>query len=86
MVSVIVPIYNAERFLNNCVTMILAQNVDNMEILLVNDGSDDASGQMCDEWVKRDARVRVLHKANGGAASARNMGIDKDVYKRQSRT
>lgn len=76
MVSVIVPIYNAERFLNNCVTMILAQNVDNMEILLVNDGSDDASGQMCDEWVKRDARVRVLHKANGGAASARNMGID----------
>lgn len=63
MVSVIVPIYNAERFLNDCVTMILAQNVDNMEILLVDDGSTDASGPMCEDWARRDRRIRVFHKS-----------------------
>lgn len=77
MVSVIVPIYNAERFLNDCVTMILAQNVDNMEILLVDDGSTDASGPMCEDWARRDRRIRVFHKSNGGASSARNLGIER---------
>ena len=76
MVSVIVPVYNCERFLNNCVEMILGQDHVKMELLLVDDGSSDASARICDEWARRDERVRVLHKANGGAASARNLGID----------
>lgn len=76
MVSVIVPVYNAERFLDECVNMILSQGVDDMELLLVDDGSSDASGQICDAWAQQDKRVRAFHKQNHGASSARNLGID----------
>ena len=76
MVSVIVPVYNVERFLDECVRMILNQGVDDMELLLVDDGSSDASGKICDKWAKQDRRVRAFHKLNGGASSARNLGID----------
>ena len=77
MVSVIVPVYNAASYLDRCVQMILAQNIEDMELLLVDDGSSDASGKMCDVWAQQDRRVRTFHKANGGASSARNMGIDE---------
>ena len=74
--SVIVPIYNVENFLPRCVDSILAQNVDGMEIILVNDGSRDSSGTICDEYARKDPRIRVVHKENGGLSSARNAGLD----------
>lgn len=75
-VSVIVPVYNAERWLNRCVDSILAQTFINFELLLVDDGSTDSSGAICDEYAKHDSRVRVFHKPNGGVSSARNLGLD----------
>ena len=77
MVSVIVPIYNAERCLHHCVNSILSQTYTDFELLLINDGSMDKSGAICDEYAARDNRVRVYHKENGGASSARNLGLDK---------
>lgn len=74
--SVIVPVYRAEETLRRCVESILRQTVSDLEILLVEDGSPDRSGALCDELAKADLRIRVFHKPNGGAASARNLGID----------
>ena len=74
--SVIVPVYRAERTLKRCVDSILRQTVEDLEVLLVEDGSPDGSGALCDEIAKSDPRIRVFHKPNGGAASARNLGID----------
>ena len=74
--SVIVPVYNVENFLPRCVDSILAQNVDSMEIILVDDGSRDSSGTICDEYARKDSRIRVVHKENGGLSSARNTGLD----------
>lgn len=76
MISIIVPIYNAEQYLHRCIDSILAQSYTNFELLLVNDGSTDGSGDICDEYAAKDTRVRVLHKANGGVSSARNLGLD----------
>ncbi len=73
--SVIVPVYNAEKFLHRCIDSILNQNIS-MELLLVNDGSSDKSGSICDEYAEKDKRVKVIHKVNGGPNSARNMGLD----------
>lgn len=73
-VSVIVPVYNAEQYLNECVNSILNQTITDLELVLVDDGSTDSSPILCDEWTKRDERVRVIHKENGRAASARNAG------------
>lgn len=75
-ISVIVPVYNAEKWLRRCLDSILDQTVTNFELLLIDDGSDDGSGIICDEYAARDERVRVIHKPNGGASSARNVGID----------
>lgn len=77
MISVIVPIYNAEKYLYCCVDSILAQTFVDFELLLVDDGSNDSSGAICDGYVAIDNRVRVFHKTNGGALSARNLGIEK---------
>ena len=75
MISVIVPIYNAEKYLKTTIGSILAQTYKDFELLLVDDGSTDNSLQACMEFSKRDSRVRVLHKANGGVSSARNYGL-----------
>ncbi len=75
-ISVIVPVYNAEKTLHRCIDSILAQTFTDFELLLVNDGSKDNSGVICDEYAKRDSRIRVFHKKNGGVSSARNVGLD----------
>ncbi len=75
-ISVIVPVYNASSTLNRCVDSILNQTFSDFELLLINDGSKDHSGQLCDEYAKKDPRVRVFHKENGGVSSARNLGLD----------
>lgn len=75
-ISVIVPVYNAEAYLLQCVNSILNQSFKNFELLLVNDGSTDRSGIICDELIKKDERIRVFHKNNGGVSSARNIGLD----------
>lgn len=75
MVSVIIPVYNVEKFLNRCVDSILSQTYKNIEIILVDDGALDSSPQICDEYAHKDTRVNVVHKQNGGLASARNAGL-----------
>ena len=76
MVSIIVPVYNAEKYLHRCVDSILAQTFTDFELLLIDDGSKDNSGAICDEYAAKDARVYVFHKENGGVSSARNLGLD----------
>ena len=76
-ISVIVPVYNVEQYLERCVYSIINQTYKNLEIILVNDGSTDNSGQLCDELAKKDDRIRVIHKKNGGLSDARNVGIDE---------
>ena len=75
-ISVIVPVYKAEAYLHRCVDSILAQTFWDFEVLLVDDGSPDKSGEICDEYARKDKRVRVFHKENGGVSSARNIGLD----------
>jgi glycosyltransferase involved in cell wall biosynthesis len=75
LISVIVPVYNVEAYLERCIDSIIAQTYENLELVLVDDGSTDASGSICDSYVQRDARIRVLHTANGGISAARNAGI-----------
>lgn len=74
--SVIVPVYKAERYLSRCVDGLLNQTFTDFELLLVDDGSPDCSGEICDNYAIKDSRVRVFHKDNGGVSSARNVGID----------
>jgi glycosyltransferase involved in cell wall biosynthesis len=76
LLSVIVPVYNVEEQLSRCVESILKQTYTNFELLLVNDGSKDSSGEICDFYAQKDSRVKVFHKENGGASSARNIGIE----------
>ena len=76
LISVIVPVYNVEKYLNKCVESIVNQTYKNLEIILVDDGSPDNCPQMCDAWAKKDCRIKVIHKKNGGASSARNAGLD----------
>lgn len=76
VISVIVPVYNAENYLNRCVDSLLSQTFADYELILVNDGSKDSSGVICDSYAAKDNRVRVFHKANGGVSSARNIGLD----------
>ena len=75
-ISVIVPVYNAEKYLQRCIDSILTQTFIDFELLLIDDGSKDKSGEICDEYANRDNRVKVFHKENGGASSARNLGLD----------
>lgn len=77
LVSVIVPVYNVEPYLCACLDSVLAQEHKNLDIILVDDGSTDRSGQICDEYAQRDGRIRVIHKDNGGSSDARNAGLDE---------
>ncbi len=75
-ISVIVPVYKVEQYLCRCVDSVLAQTFDNFELILVDDGSPDNSGVMCDEYAAKDGRVKVIHKPNGGLSDARNTGLE----------
>lgn len=76
IISIIVPVYKADKYLNRCIDSILAQTFTDFELILVDDGSPDNSGNICDEYAKKDNRVRVIHKGNEGPAKARNTGIE----------
>lgn len=76
-ISVIVPVYNVEKYLPRCIDSILAQTFTDFELLLIDDGSKDKSGEICDEYAKKDNRIRVFHNTNNGASAARNWGLDK---------
>lgn len=76
-ISVIVPVYNVERYLYRCIDSLLNQTFTDFEALLIDDGSEDSSGRICDEYAEKDERVKVIHKDNGGVASARQLGIEK---------
>ena len=75
-ISIIVPVYNSEKTLNRCVDSILSQTFQDWELLLIDDGSTDRSGKLCDEYALKDQRIKVFHKKNGGVSSARNIGLD----------
>lgn len=76
MVSVIIPVYNVEKYLRRCLDSVVRQTYADLEIILINDGSEDGSGLICDEYAKKDARIKVLHKQNAGVSAARNDGLD----------
>lgn len=77
LVSIIIPVYNVEKYIYRCVDSVLAQTYDNLEIILVDDGSTDRCPDICDEYAKRDDRIAVIHKQNGGLGYARNSGFEK---------
>ncbi len=76
LISVIIPVYDVERYIDECILSVLGQSYGNLEIILVDDGSRDASAAKCDEYAKRDSRIKVIHKENGGLSSARNAGLE----------
>lgn len=75
LISVIVPIYNVEEYMDECIKSILSQTYTNLQIILVDDGSSDSCPQKCDRWAEKDARIQIVHKQNGGLSSARNAGM-----------
>lgn len=79
LVSVIIPVYNVEKYLNRCVDSVLNQSYKNIEVILINDGSIDNSPTICDYYLERDNRVKVIHQQNGGLSDARNKGIDNSI-------
>lgn len=76
-ISVIIPVYNTEKYLEKCVLSVLEGGVENIEILLIDDGSDDGSGHLCDRLAEKSGKIKVFHKENGGLSSSRNLGISK---------
>ena len=76
LISVIVPVYNVEKYIRRCLDSIVNQTYSNLEIILIDDGSKDASGKICDEYAKKDNRITVIHKKNGGLSDTRNVGIN----------
>lgn len=81
VVSIIVPVYNAEKTISRCIESILQQEYDDFELLLIDDGSKDNSGAICDDYAKKDARIRVVHKENSGVSSSRNLALDMAMGK-----
>lgn len=78
-ISVIIPVYNVEKYLRRCVDSVIAQTYENLEVILVDDGSPDGCPQICDEYANKDSRIRVIHKKNGGLSSARNAALDSGL-------
>ena len=76
LISVIVPVFKVDPYLDRCVESIVNQTYRNLEIILVDDGSPDSCGAMCDAWAEKDRRIKVIHKKNGGLSDARNAGLD----------
>ncbi len=76
-ISIIIPIYNMQQFLGRCLDSVVSQTYASLEIILINDGSTDSSGDICDAYAQKDHRIKVIHKINGGVSSARNAGLDK---------
>lgn len=81
IISVIVPVYNGENYISRCIESILLQTFTDFELILINDGSKDSSGKICEKYASKDKRIRVFHKKNGGVSSARNLGIDNALGK-----
>ena len=80
LISVIIPVYNVEEYLRECVDSVLCQTYGNFEIILVDDGSTDSSGVICDEYLEKDDRVVVIHKKNEGPSKTRNAGLENAIY------
>lgn len=74
-ISIIIPVYNSEKYLGACIDSILSQSFRDFELILVDDGSRDSSQRICDDYARKDNRVMVIHKENGGVSSARNVGL-----------
>ena len=72
-VSIIIPVYNAEKYLSHCIDSVVNQTLQNWELLLIDDGSKDSSGSICDRYAAKDTRIRAIHQENGGVSSARNV-------------
>ena len=79
LISVIIPVYNVEQYLDRCLESVVNQTYKNLEIILVDDGSPDNCPKMCDEWAKKDSRIKVIHKQNGGASSSRPVFLEDDA-------
>ena len=75
--SIIVPVYNVRKYVTECIESILKQSYDNYEVLLINDGSTDGSGDICEKYTVKNKKIKVFHKKNGGLSSARNFGLEK---------
>lgn len=76
LITIIVPVYNVEKYIEECIQSIINQSYNNIEIILIDDGSTDSCGKICDEYKEKDNRIKVIHKENGGVSSARNLGIE----------
>ena len=76
LISVIIPVYNVEKYINKCIDSIINQTYTNLEIILVDDDSPDSCGKIWDEYAEKDSRIKVIHKENGGLSDARNKGLD----------
>ena len=77
MISIIIPVYNVEQYLDKCLQSVIHQTYQDIEIILVDDGSSDNSGILCDKWQEKDSRIKVIHKSNGGVSNARNVAIEQ---------
>ena len=75
--SIIIPVYNTEKYLEKCISSVINQKYKNFEVILIDDGSKDNSGAICDEYAKKDNKVKVIHQINAGVSTARNVGIKK---------